>query len=313
MALLVDIASNPVPKNAFSETVRTADGLDLRYARWLANRSPVRGTVVILHGRAEFIEKYFETVNDLRRRGFAVAAFDARGQGGSSRLLKNPRKGHVRDFADYVNDFDTIMQEVILPDCPPPYFVLAHSTGGAVALLSAARLRTQIERMVLTSPLVELARGSRKWIGRATSVLMHLGLGEAFVPGEGSTIFLTEPFEKNTVTSDPDRYARARSVIEAAPALGTGGATIGWVNAAMRASERMGRPDFPDQVPIPTLMVLAGADTIVSNHAAEDLSKRVKTIAHLRIPGAKHEILMERNEYRDQFWVAFDSFVQGRR
>ena len=117
----------------------------------------MRGTVVILHGRTEFIEKYFETVNDLRRRGFAVAAFDARGQGGSARLLGNPRKGHVRDFADHVNDFETIMQEVVLPDCPPPYYVLAHSTGATVALLSAERLRTQIERMVLTAPLLALA------------------------------------------------------------------------------------------------------------------------------------------------------------
>ena len=38
----------------------------------------------------------------------------ARGQGGSARLLRNIRKGHVRDFADYVNDFETVMQGMIL-------------------------------------------------------------------------------------------------------------------------------------------------------------------------------------------------------
>ena len=42
------------------------------------------------------------------------------------------------------------------------------------------------------------------------------------------------------------------------------------------------------------------------------LERRVKTTAHLRIPGARHEILMERNDFRDQFWVAFDAFIQGR-
>ena len=35
------------------------------------------------------IEKYFEVVGELRRRGFAVAVLDWRGQGGSSRLLRN--------------------------------------------------------------------------------------------------------------------------------------------------------------------------------------------------------------------------------
>ena len=102
MAGLVDIPSNPVPRNTFCDSVRTPDGVNLRYARFPPNRSPVRGTIIVVHGRTEFIEKYFETVNDLRRRGFAVLVFDARGQGGSDRLLTNRRKGHVRDFADYV-------------------------------------------------------------------------------------------------------------------------------------------------------------------------------------------------------------------
>ena len=313
MAGLVDIPSNPVPRNAICDTIRTDDGVSLRYARFPPNRSPVRGTVVIVHGRNEFIEKYFETVNDLRRRGFAVLAFDARGQGGSERLIGNKRKGHVRDFADYVNDFETVMHEVVLPDCPPPYYVLAHSTGGAVAILSAERLRTQIERMVLTAPLLGLARGSTAALARISGFLMHFGLGEAFAPGSGATLLQTRPFAGNPFTSDPDRYARTLGIVEADRSLGIGGPTIGWINAAMRACLRMAKPDFADYVPVPILMVLAGSESIVSNNAAEDFSRRVKTTAHLRIPGARHEILMERNEFRDQLWVAFDAFIQGRR
>ncbi len=312
MAGLIDIPENPVPRNAVCETLRTDDGVELRYAHFPPNRSPVRGTVVILHGRTEFIEKYFETVNDLRRRGFAAAAFDARGQGGSARLLRNRRKGHVRDFADHVNDLETFMQEVVLPDCPPPYYVLAHSTGAVVALLSAERLRTQVERMALTAPLIGLPYGAPERLARLSGLLMHFGLGEAFVPGGGATLYQTLPFEKNQVTSDETRYLRARAVIEADPSIGVGGPTIGWVNAAMLAARRLKQADFSARIPIPVLMVLAGADTIVSNQAAEELSRRVKTIAHLRIPGARHEILMERDVYRDQFWAAFDAFIRGR-
>ncbi len=312
MAGLVDIPSNPVPRGAVCETVTSDDGIGLRCARWPANRSPVRGTVIVLSGRTEFIEKYFETVGDLRRRGFGVAIFDGRGQGGSARLLGNIRKGHVRDFADYVNDFETVMQEMVLPDCPPPYYVLAHSMGAAVALLSAARLRTQIERMVLTSPMVALSRGSPELLARLTGFLMYFGLGETFVPGGGATILQTRPFHGNPVTSDPNRYRRSVEVVDADPSIGIGAPTIGWLNAAMRASLNMTEPEFSGAVPMPVLMVLAGADTIVSNQAAEVLSRRLKTTAHLRIPGARHEILMERDVFRDQFWVAFDAFIQGR-
>jgi lysophospholipase len=313
LASLVDIPENPIPRNAVCATVAAEDGVTLRYAIWQANRSPVRGTVVIVPGRTEFIEKYFETVNDLRRRGFAVAVFDLRGQGGSARLLRNPRKGHVRDFADYVNDFETMVQEVILPDCPPPYYVLAHSTGAAVALLAAERLRTQIERMVLTAPLIALARGSPVWMARFCSPLMYLGLGELFVPGSGRLMKRAATRQPNPLTSDEKRFARTLAVVAAAPSLGTGAPTIGWLDAVMRAACRMAGDDFSEAVPLPVLMVLAGIETVVNNRAAEDLSRRVKTAAHVRIPGARHEILMERDVFRDQFWAAFDAFVEGRR
>jgi lysophospholipase len=80
----------------------------------------------------------------------------------------------------------------------------------------------------------------------------------------------------------------------------------------MRACVRLAENDFAETVPMPVLIVLGGADTVVSNLAAEEFSRRVKTVAHLRVPGAKHEILMEKDQFRDQFWIAFDAFVAGR-
>src|SRR6516165_4364563 len=97
---LVSIPANPVPDNFVTGTLKTPDGVSLRFARWLPPAGR-RGTVVLLQGRAEWIEKYFETVRDLRARGFAVATIDWRGQGMSERALKNPRKGYVRSFNQY--------------------------------------------------------------------------------------------------------------------------------------------------------------------------------------------------------------------
>jgi lysophospholipase len=33
-------------------------------------------------------------------------------------------------------------------------------------------------------------------------------------------------------------------------------------------------------------------------------------VAAVTIAGARHEPLMERDEFREQFWAAFDSFVE---
>ena len=128
---LVSIPANPVPEDVVTGMLKTPDGVSLRFARW-APPPGRKGTVCLFPGRAEFIEKYFETVRDLRARGFAVAALDWRGQGGSQRQLRNPRKGYVRRFADYDIDLATFMHEVVLPDCPPPVFGLAHSMGATV-------------------------------------------------------------------------------------------------------------------------------------------------------------------------------------
>ena len=152
---LVSIPANPVPENVVTGTIKTPDGAELRFARWAppANR---KGTVCVFTGRGEQIEKYFETVRDLRDRGFAVAMIDWRGQGHSSRRLRDPRKGYVRDFSDFEVDVETFVQQVVLPDCPPPHFALAHSMGGAVMLRVAHAGKRWFDRMVLSAPMIDL-------------------------------------------------------------------------------------------------------------------------------------------------------------
>src|SRR6185437_4349674 len=111
---LVSIPANPVPADVVSGIVKTPYGAELRFARWAVLKG-LSGTVCVFTGRGEMIEKYFETVRDLRDRGFAVAIIDWRGQGHSSRRLRDPRKGYVRNFTDYEVDVETFVQQVVLP------------------------------------------------------------------------------------------------------------------------------------------------------------------------------------------------------
>src|ERR1700730_11344394 len=152
---LVSIPANPIPDHFVTGALKTPDGVSLRFARWLPPAGR-RGTVCIFQGRSEWIEKYFETVRDLRARGFAVAALDWRGQGLSDRALTDHRKGYVRDFAEYDTDLETLMREIVLPDCPPPLFALGHSTGATVLIRAAYRGRRWFDRMVLAAPLIDL-------------------------------------------------------------------------------------------------------------------------------------------------------------
>src|SRR5437899_3307899 len=95
---LVSIPANPVPDDVVTGTLKTPDGIALRFARWAPPRGR-KGTVCLFQGRSEFIEKYFETVRDLRARGFAVATLDWRGQGMAARAPRVPGKAFVRSLS----------------------------------------------------------------------------------------------------------------------------------------------------------------------------------------------------------------------
>jgi len=186
---------NPIPDDAAAGYADTADGLKIRYAQWKSKTYPVKGTVLLLHGRAEFIEKMFETVNDLRQSGFDVVTFDWRGQGGSDRLLSNTRKGYVDNFDQYTMDMEAIMEQVALPDCKAPYYVLAHSTGALIALYSAPRFSNRIRRMVFSSPFLGFGKMpiSQNFLKYLTGTMSAIGLGEMFAAG-GSKPFGLKSF-----------------------------------------------------------------------------------------------------------------------
>ena len=55
----------------------------------------------------------------------------------------------------------------------------------------------------------------------------------------------------------------------------------------------------------------AGRDAIVSNIVIEDFATSLRAGSHLVVIGSQHELLMEQDRYRSQFWAAFDAFVPG--
>jgi lysophospholipase len=310
---LVSTPKNPIPLGASSGYLDTRKGVRIRYASWQSALRERRGTVCIFPGRNEFIEKYFETVGELRRRGFAVAVLDWRGQGGSSRLTRSPIKGHVRDFADYEEDLNHFMKGVVLPDCPAPYFALAHSMAATVLFNAATKRGCWFSRMVLTAPMVKLMGlpMSQGLCARLTDGLTLLGFGKQVVPGGDKEYWTSEAFEGNPLTSDRERFFRNLAVLRAAPGLAVGPPTIGWLNAAFEAMARLGDEKFAPRIRVPALMVAAGDDQIVSSKAIEDLASRLRAGSQLVLRGARNEILQERDSIREQFWAAFDAFVPG--
>jgi lysophospholipase len=308
---LISIPANPVPDDAVTGMLKTPDGASLRFARF-APPAGRRGTVCIFPGRSEWIEKYFETIRDLRNRGFAVAILDWRGQGLSDRALGDRLKGYVSSFSGFDTDLETFVRQVVLPDCPPPIFALGHSMGATVLIRAVARGHRWFDRIVLSAPMLGIAFvRSMSIAGAIVKVMRFGGLGSLYVPGRYTGILDLRAFAGNPLTSDPVRFARNAAVLEAEPALGLGGPTVAWCDAAFRAMRAINEPSFPARIRQPILIIAAGRDAIVSNNAIENFATQLRAGSHLVVIGAQHELLMEQDRFRTQFWAAFDAFVPG--
>lgn len=309
---LVDLPDNQLPDGAMALVLECTDGVGLRAAYWpMAGMGA--GTVVVLPGRSEFIEKYAEVIGELGGRGFAVAALDWRGQGGSERGLSDSRKGHIDDFHLYLRDLDALLVHLARIDAPRPWYGLAHSMGGAILAYAIATGEQRFDRAVLSAPMFGICDAPTSGVASFAAAALHLiGLGGMTVPGGGAheaTAFA--PFEGNPLTSDKARYERTTSVLIAGPDLAIGAPTVSWVAAALRLIREMEHPEFGLAARCPMLIVAAGNDTIVSTAACEVMGLRLRGASSITIPGARHELLMERDGIRQQFWAAFDAFIHA--
>lgn len=302
---------NPAPAGLETGHHDLGRGVRLRYA---IGRGPAemtsRGTVLVLQGRNEAVEKYYETIADLNRQGFTVASFDWRGQGGSGRETFLPGIGHVGRLSHYVDDLERFLREVVMDRCPPPYAILAHSMGGLVALSATERLSPLVQRMVLTAPLVALpgSAGLRR-LRSAVAGLLH-GCGLGFVPlRRVRRLDAAAPIADNVLSSDARRSERNRALQTAAPWLFVEGLSASWLWAVLRAARRLDDSDRIARLDLPTLFLLPGDDRVVSTAAAERLAWRMRSGHSIRVAGARHELLQEADRFREPALAAIEAFL----
>lgn len=306
---LFPTAENPAPPGSMVHDITTVDGVHLRVL--VARQHGAKGTLFILNGRADYVERYFEFIKDMMARGYAVVAFDWRGQGASQRLVPDRLRGYVRSFADYEKDLAAVVALAQRLDFPEPHFAFAHSTGGQI-LLRALRHKTTFKRAVITAPLLGFNFG--RWPKPVVHLLNFLAavtfMDSSFLPGFARGPMKRSEFDNNPLTSDRVRWNRDCSTLESYPQLGVGGPTYAWLRAALKSFAELRhwrRGHGPD---CPTMIVLAGQERVVNNMECRLFVERVPGFSVLTIASSKHEIIMENNVIRNEFFAAFDTFME---
>ena len=285
------------------------DNVRIRHGMWASRHEETRGAVLLINGRTEFMEKYFEPVERFNRLGLDVFSFDWRGQGLSSRLLENRRKGHVESYEDYIGDMYAFVRQIFSKRSSGRRLLAGHSMGGHIGLRFLAQHPGFFDKAVLLSPMVDIEtapfpRLPLKFLAEAA---VALGLEGTYASGGDGPV--ESRFEGNSLTSDRKRFERGLELVRQNQDLAIGGVTFGWLRASLESIDALREPGRPESIASPCLLFSASEDNVVSNSAQRRICKRIPECRLVEVPCARHEILQEKDEIQQVFWDEFESFL----
>lgn len=289
------------------------DGASLRWARLTPQEA--WGQCVVVGGYSECIEKYFETVRDLATMGLAVFCVDWRGQGGSDRGSDHDSTSAARGrtFEQDAADLSAFIAKMTSRE--RPRLLIAHSMGGAIALLALHKDPKLVDAAVLSAPMIEVETGPVPvFVARILArAMMAVRAGSCFVPGAGAWHYNAELTPANSRTShDPERCTVLREWFETHPRLRMDGATFAWLHAAFALTARLKTPAFLAGISTPILLGSAGQDFFVDARAHRKAAQTLPDCQLVDFPGARHELFMEHDDVRVPWFAAIKAFITTR-
>ena len=299
---------------------RAADGHDIRLIDWGPPPASVtpRGQLLFMAGRGDAYEKYLDALEHWRLQGWQVTAADWRGQGGSGRLGKDDRTGHIDTFLQWVDDLAAFWSDWA-QNREGPFVLVGHSMGGHLTLRAVIEqaLTPKPAALILSAPMLDvfpehvplpIKRGLAKMmsaLGDPTRPAWKMGEK----PGSATQAALADT-RQNLLTHDPERYADELWWREQRPELRLGPGSWGWVKASFDSIAALFRQGALERVDMPVFIVATNADRLVSPAAIRVAIARLPNVESLIFgKEARHEILREIDPIREQALARIDDFL----
>jgi esterase len=240
------------------------DGLRLRYLEW---GQPSSDPIVLIHGFSSTADAWTR-VGEALEAEYHIIAPDLRGHGESE---WDPQERYSDD--QLASDVHVLVQQLGLP----PFTLIGHSMGGAVAFTYAATYPEHVKRLVIedSAPLPP---------GRMLTELRQSFPSRAVV--EQSVRDANPTMPEQAVQGRVDVYYRPRPD-------GTWGfrADVAGVRRGRSAHDADKSWENVRKVKAPTLVIRAGAEpALVSQETADRLTRENSRIHVVTVPGAGHNI-----------------------
>jgi lysophospholipase len=289
----------------------TADGAALRWGH-LAAENP-RAECVLVGGFGDFIEKQFETIRDLAARGLSVWVLDWRGQGGSTRPKRWPNRPRGRRFDRDADELAQFAAQSLSPG--QPHILIAHSMGGAIALLCLHRRPLLFDAAILSAPMLGIITGRAPptLLRAVTGPARLAGLGICHLPGTKRWRPDQPPTpERSRISSDAERCRIRHAWISSEPGLRLDQPTYGWLDPALSLIARIGKRRFLAGITTPILLGSAGLEHVVIPAAHRRAARLLPDCTLFELPESKHEPFLERDAIRDVWLDRVGCFLTAR-
>jgi alpha-beta hydrolase superfamily lysophospholipase len=211
--------------NESTETLKTADGLDIFVRRWQADGVPHRWTFVIVHGLGEHGGRYRHLAGWFAPRGATVYAMDHRGHGRSG-----GQRGHAPSLNALLDDVELVVRRAA-DEAGGPLVLLGHSFGGLLAIAYALDRPTRLDRAILSAPALVPKVKVPAWKQALAGVLPTIAPKASFANEIDPNLLSRDPAIGRAYVSDPlvhkqitaglyaSTIARGESFIARAPEL----------------------------------------------------------------------------------------------
>ncbi|MEO1564248.1 MAG: alpha/beta hydrolase [Pseudomonadota bacterium] len=289
-----ELAAAPAHGSAYFITA--SDQIRLRIGVW-QDANAKKGTIFLLPGRADFIEKLGHAVTDLHAEGYAVCVLEFRGLGLSDRLLTDKRAGHVDEFLDYQMDVEAMLSAAKSLGLPKPWNLLGNSMGGCIGLRAVVDGKP-FTACAFTSPMwgIQLSPILRIIAPIITGSIRFAGKGHVYALGKnGENETLAWSFDENEITGDADMFDHLQQVNRAVDDHWIGGPTYGWLQQALKETKALSKCASPN---LRAITFSAELDQLVEQSAIEQRMARWPDGEYESISGARHDLLRAGGDVR---------------
>ena len=296
------------PNGIESYFVNMNDGIKIRVCHWLQQKEKSTGTIFLQQGHNEFIEKYYETIQEFIDRGYSVICFDWRGQGMSERMIDDINKSFINDFKRHDKDLEKILEEIIDPFFPKPLIGIGHSMGGCLMLSAFYNHPKKFDYGILSAPM--LGFKNEKFLRTASSLMNFFKKDTDYLIGSKPNMGIETPFEENDLTTDQKRYKRTQMLVRKMPSIRLWGVTNSFAKAVNKRFKLIRNKNWAEKIGLKILIINSLKDRVVYSKKTSEMSKRLKKSAIINFNNCEHEVFMEKDEHRERFWKEFDNFIK---